>query len=152
MKHAIIYPLLCLILISCETKAGSGALIGGAGGALIGGVAGGGTGALIGAGAGAVGGAIIGAALDASDREKLDDSTRRRYDSGEPLTVSDVVKMHEAKIDDDKIIGALNGNGTYSLTSDDVEKLKKAGVSKKVIKAMRENNINNSGKKYENFD
>ena len=62
MKHTIIYPLLCLILISCETKAGSGALIGGAGGALIGGVAGGGTGALIGAGAGAVGGA--------RDREK----------------------------------------------------------------------------------
>jgi hypothetical protein len=135
------YPILCLALLSCETKAGSGALIGAGGGAIIGGAFGGGTGALIGAGAGAVGGAIIGAALDASDREKLDDQTRNRYDSGEPLTVDDVIKMHKSGIEEDKIIGALQGNGTYSLTSDDVTKLKNAGVSKKVIKAMRENRV-----------
>jgi hypothetical protein len=60
--------------------------------------------------------------------------------------------MHKAGIEHDKIIGAIHGNGTYSLTSNDVEKLNQAGVSKKVIKAMTENNINNPGKKYENFD
>lgn len=143
MKAYFISTLFLLLFSSCETKAGSGALIGGAGGALIGGAAGGGTGALIGAGAGVVVGGITGAALDASDREKLDESTRARYDKGEPLTTNDVIKMHKSGIEDDKIIGALHGNGTYSLTSDDVEKLQKAGVSKKVIKAMRENNINN---------
>ena len=57
----ILIPIISLTCFSCESKAGTGALMGGAGGAIIGGVAGGGTGALIGAGAGAFGGAIIGA-------------------------------------------------------------------------------------------
>lgn len=140
MKH-IVTPFICLILISCETKAGQGAFGGAAAGAVIGGVAGGGQGALIGAGVGAVGGAIIGAALDASDKDKLDRETRNRYEQGEPLTVDDVIKMHRAGIEDDKIIGSLQGNKSYKLTSDDATKLKNAGVSQKVIKAMRENSI-----------
>ncbi len=141
MNRYIAIPLICLSFLSCETKAGTGALLGGGGGAIIGGALGGGTGALIGAGAGAVGGAIIGATLDASDRDKLNDSTRKRYDSGEPLTVDDVIAMYKAGISEDKIIGAINGNGTYQLTSDDVRKLKNVGVSQNVIKSMRENSI-----------
>jgi len=137
----IIIPLICLCFIGCETRAGTGALLGGGGGAILGGALGGGTGALIGAGAGAVGGAIIGAALDASDRDKLGDDTRRRYDAGEPLTVDDVIAMQKAGIGEDKIIGSINGNGTYQLTSDDVRKLKNSGVSQNVIKSMRENSI-----------
>ncbi len=139
----ILVPLICLGLFCCENRAGTGAFMGAGAGAIIGGVAGGGTGALIGAGAGAVGGAIIGAALDSADRSKLDDDTRSRYDQGQPLTVNDVIKMHNAGISEDKIIGAINGNGTYNLTSSDVEKLQKAGISQKIIKAMSENSIYN---------
>ena len=138
MKRAL---LLSVALLACESKAGTGAIVGAGGGALIGGIAGGGTGALIGAGAGAVGGAIIGAALDQADKDKLDSQTRKRYEEGEPLTTNDVIKMHNAEIETDKIIGAIQGNGCYPLTSNDVKRLKKAGVSHKVIKAMRENNI-----------
>ena len=139
----ILFLLISFTLFACESRAGTGAFMGAAGGAVIGGVAGGGTGALIGVGAGAVGGAIIGAALDASDRDRLDDQTRNRYDQGQPLTVDDIIKMHKAGIDEDKIIGAITGNGTYNLTSSDIEKLQKANVSPKVIKAMSENSIYN---------
>ena len=139
--NKLLVPLLCIVFFGCESRAGTGAFMGAAGGAIIGGVAGGGTGALIGAGAGAVGGAIIGAALDSSDRDRLDEDTRNRYDQGMPLTVEDVIKMHKAGIHEDKIIGAIAGNGTFNLTSTDVEKLQKAGVSPKVIKAMSENSI-----------
>lgn len=138
MKRAV---LMCLALLSCETKTGQGAFIGAAGGAVIGGVAGGGTGALIGAGAGAVGGALIGAALDESDKQKLDPDTRRSYEAGEPLTVNAIIRMHEAGIEDKKIIQSLKGNKCYPVTSDDLEKLKGAGVSQDVIKSMRENRI-----------
>ena len=140
--NRLLYPLLILPILGCETKAGTGALAGGAGGAIIGGAFGGGTGALIGAGAGAVGGAIIGASLDASDRAKLDDQTRRNYDEGEPLDVKDVIAMHNAGISDDKIIGALNGNRAKPLTDEKIAKLKNAGVSQKVINSMSENSIN----------
>jgi hypothetical protein len=133
--------LLMISLISCETRTGQGAFGGAAAGAIIGGAAGGGQGALIGAGAGAVGGALIGAALDESEKRSLNDSSRKRYESGEPLLVDDVIQMHEAGISDDKIIGSLQGNGTYPLTSEDVKKLKKAKVSNRVINSMRENTI-----------
>lgn len=55
----------------CESKAGTGALIGAAGGALLGQAIGGNTtGTLIGAAAGAGGGALIGHAMDKSDEKK----------------------------------------------------------------------------------
>ena len=133
--------LLCLFLFSCDTKTGQGAFLGGAGGAVIGGAVGGGQGALIGAGAGALGGALIGATLDASDRERLDQDTKRHYEAGEPLTVDDVIKMNDAGIEPDKIVGAIQGNRCYPLTSSDVKKLKEAKVSSRVIKAMNENHI-----------
>jgi outer membrane lipoprotein SlyB len=128
-------------LTSCETRAGQGAFGGAAAGAVVGGLAGGGQGALIGAGAGAVGGALIGAALDESEKRSLNEKTRNRYEGGEPLLVDDVIDMHNAGISDDKIIGSLQGNGTYPLTSDDVKKLKKANISQRVINSMRENSI-----------
>src|SRR5258708_4898283 len=60
----------------CETKAGTGALVGGAAGAGIGAIIGHnshgrtGSGALIGGAVGAIGGAIIGNEMDKSDRRK----------------------------------------------------------------------------------
>jgi uncharacterized protein YcfJ len=55
----------------CESKAGTGALIGAGGGALLGQAIGGNTtGTLIGAAAGAAGGALIGHTMDKSDEKK----------------------------------------------------------------------------------
>ena len=68
----------------CETKAGTGALVGGAGGAAIGSIIGnqshgrGGEGALIGAGVGAISGALVGNAMDEQDRQKRTRTRIRR--------------------------------------------------------------------------
>src|SRR5437879_10400666 len=62
----------------CETKAGTGALVGGAAGAGIGAIIGHnshgrtGSGALIGGAAGALGGALIGNEMDKADRKRED--------------------------------------------------------------------------------
>lgn len=52
------------LLTSCQTRAQSGALIGGGLGTGIGALAGGGQGALIGAGIGALTGAVVGDSMD----------------------------------------------------------------------------------------
>lgn len=70
-------------VIGCESKAGSGALIGGAAGAGIGAIIGNnshgrtGAGALIGAGVGALSGAIIGGVMDQQDKDRA--RTEERY-------------------------------------------------------------------------
>ncbi len=103
---------LTLFLIGCESKAGTGALagagIGAVGGALI---TGSGSGALIGGAIGAASGAIIGAALDESDRRSLNresPSTVRKIDRGEQLSTDDVKKMTKAGISDDVIISLID--------------------------------------------
>jgi surface antigen len=136
---SIALPLICLT--SCESKAGTGALVGGGlgaiGGAAIGGSAGG---ALIGAGVGAVAGAAIGAALDDSDRKALDresPKTTRKIDRGEPLSTSDVKKMSKAGLSDDVINNQIDAtHSIFHLSSADIIDLKKAGVSQKVINHM----------------
>jgi outer membrane lipoprotein SlyB len=65
----IAYYTLCLITLtllcsSCQTRAGTGALIGGGVGTGVGALAGGGQGALIGAGLGALTGAVVGDSMD----------------------------------------------------------------------------------------
>lgn len=130
-----------LILCSCESKAGTGALVGagvGAGtGALISPTP---AGVLIGAGVGAATGAAIGAALDSSDRDhiqKESPSTMHKIDRNEQLSINDIKKMSEAGISDDKIIGTIHSTGSvFYLSSHDIDSLKKAGVSQRVIDYM----------------
>lgn len=130
-----------IIITSCESKAGTGALVGtGVGmgaGALISPTP---QGVLIGGAVGAVSGAIIGAALDESDRENIRESspkTMNRIDRGEQLSLKDIEKMSEAGIADDKIIGTIHSTGSvYHLSSSDVEDLKSKGVSQRVIDYM----------------
>ena len=75
-------------LLGCQTKAGTGALIGGAGGALVGGVIGSyshqraGEGALIGGAVGAIGGALVGNAMDENDKKERESRYARNYDDG----------------------------------------------------------------------
>src|SRR3954467_6399173 len=95
----------------CETKGGTGALIGAGSGAAIGGLIGSnsharaGEGALIGAGGGALGGALVGNAMDENDRKEAhrrEKEDRAYYErngnypadsySGGPVTTHDVVR------------------------------------------------------------
>lgn len=130
-----------LIVSGCESKAGTGALVGtGVGmgaGALISPTP---AGVLIGGAVGAVGGAMIGAALDDSDRENIQRNspqTMKKIDRGEQLSITDIEKMSKAGISDDKIIGTIHSTGSvYHLSSSNVEELKNAGVSQRVIDYM----------------
>lgn len=138
----LLYSLTAItFLTACESKAGTGALVGAgvgaAAGALISPTVGG---VLIGTAAGAATGAIIGAALDSSDRQNLQENspeTLDRVDAKAPLTLSDIEKMTQLGISDDKIIGTIEStNSVYYLTPKDIEDLKKAGVSDRVIDFM----------------
>lgn len=111
-RQCVVSILSLLSLVSCQTNTGTGALagagVGAVGGALI---TGSGTGALIGAGVGAATGALIGAALDESDRRSLDresPSTTRKIDRGEQLSTDDVKKMTKAGLSDDVIISQID--------------------------------------------
>lgn len=136
----VVFALGTALLASCESKAGTGALVGAGGGALIGGVAGGGTGALIGAGVGAVGGAIIGYTLDEHDRavmESRSPQTLKKIDNGEQLSLQDVKNMSRNGLSDETIMNQIKAtNSTYRLTADEIISLKKAGVSERVIDYM----------------
>jgi outer membrane lipoprotein SlyB len=126
---------------SCESKTGTGALIGaGAGtvaGALIGGNA---TGALVGAAIGAGAGALIGYALDENDRSKLQQSspqTVQRIDNKQQLSIDDIKAMSKAQISDDVIISQIKATGSvFRLATDQIVSLKDVGVSQRVIDYM----------------
>ena len=142
MRHMVITGLWigALALTGCESKAGTGALVGAGVGVGAGALIGGGGGALIGGAAGAVGGAIVGHLLDEEDQENLQRSspqTLKKIDRGEQLSIKDIEKMSNSGISDDKIIGVIDSTGsTYHLTSSDVAKLHNAGVSQRVIDYM----------------
>ena len=129
-----------MTLISCESKAGTGALAGAGIGAVGGGLIGGGTGALIGGAVGATTGAVIGASLDASDRsslEKQSPRTLKKIDNGEKLSPDDIKKMSRAGINDEVIISQIDAtNSIFYLSSADIIDLKKSGVSQRVINYM----------------
>jgi len=139
-KNLIITVLFALSLTSCQSKAGTGAITGGAIGAGTGAVIGGGKGALIGGAAGAIGGAIIGAALDEQDKkimEKTSPRTVERMDRGEPLTINDIIKLSQGGISDETIIRYIQvSRTTYNLSQAQINRLQEAGVSQRVINYM----------------
>jgi outer membrane lipoprotein SlyB len=129
-----------LMATGCETKTGTGAIAGGGLGALTGGLIGGGKGALIGGAVGAIGGGLVGAALDEQDRKIMEQSSPRtveRMDRGEPLTISDVIKLSQGGVSDESIIRYLKKTeSTYNLSQAQINRLKDAGVSQRVINYM----------------
>jgi hypothetical protein len=145
-------------VVGCESKAGTGALIGAGGGALAGGAIGSmsharaGEGALIGAGIGAIGGALIGHSMDESDKKKNQDRyAERDYDrrhstasgSGAPQTTGvskgDIIAWTQQGTRDDLIIDRIERSGTvFHLTAADESDLRDRGVSESVIRAMRD--------------
>ncbi|HYE17096.1 MAG TPA: glycine zipper domain-containing protein [Tepidisphaeraceae bacterium] len=144
----------------CETKAGTGALVGGAAGAGIGAIVGNNTGrghtaggALIGGAIGAIGGALVGNEMDKADREKERDrqyreeryyrdsgDRARRYESrAETCTPRDVVAWAQRGDRDADIIDRIDRAGvTFALSARDENHLRNAGVSEDVIRHMKD--------------
>ena len=119
----------------------SGALAGGATGAIAGSLARGhGPAPLIGAAVGAVVGGLIGHGMDQTQEARLRvqaPQTLQRLEQSQPLTVTDVKALAQAKISDDLIISQIRNSRTvYQLRTVDIIELKNAGVSEKVIDFM----------------
>lgn len=131
------------LITGCESKTGTGVLVGGASGAAIGGIVGGGQGALIGGAAGVIVGGLIGAYLDNQEAKNLKEQspqTYRRVDNGEKLSVNDIINLSKANVDDDKVINLIQKTDShYMLNSYQIDKLRDAGVSEKVITYMMYN-------------
>lgn len=142
MKRSICILFSIIAFSSCTTNTGTGVFTGGALGAGIGGIAGGGTGALIGSAAGAIAGGFVGAVLDQQDRKVMEQSSPRtidRMDRGEPLTLSDVIKLSQGGVSDDAIIIYLReSKSRYNLSQTQIRRLQDAGVSQRVIQFMAE--------------
>ena len=140
MKKIMVVLLLGLMMSSCATKTGTGALAGGAIGAGTGGLIGGGRGALIGGAVGALSGGLIGAALDEQDRrimERTSPRTVNRMDRGEPITINDVIKLSQGGVSDDTIIRYIRDTRTsYNLSQAQIRRMQQAGVSQRVINYM----------------
>ena len=139
--RAITLGLVALTLVSCETKTGTGALVGAGAGALAGGLIGGNaTGALVGAGVGALAGGLVGAALDEQDRKIMQQnspSNLNKIDNKEQLSLYDVKEMAKNGLSDNVIVGQIKStNSVFHLTSEEIIDLKKSGVSEPVIEYM----------------
>jgi len=132
--------LVSFVMVSCQTKTGTGALAGGALGAGTGALIGKGKGALIGGAVGAIAGGLVGAALDEQDRQIMERRSPRtidRMDRGEPLTISDVIKLSQGGVSDDTIIRYIRESGTtYNLSQSQIDRMREAGVSQRVINYM----------------
>ena len=146
------------LIAGCETKAGTGALIGAGAGAAAGGIIGSysharaGEGAAIGAAAGAIGGALIGHAMDKNDEKKARE--REKYDSrrdsgyyydskssssASKITKRDIIAWSDDGVKDEVIIDRIDRSGqVFRLTAAEQNELRDAGVSEKVIRAMKD--------------
>ncbi|MCH9630127.1 MAG: hypothetical protein S4CHLAM37_01200 [Chlamydiia bacterium] len=129
-----------IALTSCESKTGTGALVGGGVGAGAGALIGGGKGALIGGAVGVVGGAIVGHLLSEDEHkevQKQNPRTAQRVERGEPLSVNDIISLHKSGLGDRKIMDLIDKTGsTYELSTSNVHRLERAGVSDRVINYM----------------
>jgi uncharacterized protein YcfJ len=131
------------LVTGCESNTGTGVLLGGVSGAAIGGIAGGGTGALIGGAAGVIAGGLIGSYLDNQEQKRLKEQSSQTYgrvDKGDHISVNDVINMSKADIPDDKIIQYIKDSKTrFNLNSYQIDKLREAGVSERVVNYMMYN-------------
>lgn len=82
----------------------------------------------------------ISAFLDTQDRKVMERSSPRtldRMDRGEPLTLSDVIKLSQNGVHDDSIIQYMQSTkSSYHLSQTQVRRLQDAGVSQRVIDFM----------------
>ena len=149
-KTAFAWLVVCGLLVGCQTKAGTGAVIGGGTGALAGGIIGnhnghGAGGALIGGAIGALTGGLIGHSMDKSDEkdrqaEERNNSYRSSYGPAPAkVTKEEVADWSRRGVRDDIIIDRIDRSGTvFTLNGADENRLRDAGVSEDVIRAMKD--------------
>lgn len=135
----IVFMALTLAAAGCETT-GENTKRGAIGGAVVGSIAGGVIGhqmgrgiegALIGGTVGALGGGLVGSSIDQK-------RTKEEIMSGqEKLGISDVIVLGQSGMTDDAIIDKIARTGSvYNLSVEEIEALKKQGVSNRVINYM----------------
>lgn len=147
---------ICAGIVGCESKAGSGALIGGGTGALVGGVIGNNShgrtaeGALIGGAIGAIGGGLVGHGMDEKDKKAEQRDYERDYDrrngaqpqwreSSGAITKSEVITWTDQGVRDDIIVDRIDRSGiVFRLSAADQNDLRDHGVSESVIRAMKD--------------
>lgn len=121
--------LAALIFCGCSSKASTGAVSGGGAGVSVSGAA-----------SGATSTGILGASLDEQDRKIMEQSSPRtveRMERGEPLTVNDIIKLHEGSVSDDMVIRYIHDTKTsYNLSQAQIRRLQEAGVSQRLINYM----------------
>jgi hypothetical protein len=134
-------------VFGCESNAGTGAIVGGVGGAAVGGLIGSnsharaGEGALIGAAAGAIGGALIGHSMDKNDEKAKRKEDEKQYRDAQPqvsrVSTSDVIDWSRNGTKEDVIVDRIQRSGATFVSSADEKQMKAAGVSDRVIGAMK---------------
>ena len=146
MKYVFYLSVLTVFLMGItgcaenKTRIGEGAGIGGLLGAAAGGIIGhqsghGWEGALIGGAAGATGGAVVGAQIPKDHQARAAQTTNQ---AGAPVTMQQVVDWTKQGMSGDDIISKIKAaNASYPLTADDIDYLRKQGVSQRVIEAMQ---------------
>ncbi|MFA5090067.1 MAG: glycine zipper domain-containing protein [Candidatus Omnitrophota bacterium] len=121
---------------SNKTRVAEGAGIGSVVGAVAGGVIGhqgghGVEGALIGGAVGAIGGAAVGAQIKKPTQDAQTQTSAQ-------LSMQQIVDLTKKGVSSDEIISKIKAaNPKYSLTADDIDYLKKQGVSQRVIETMQ---------------
>jgi len=124
---------------SNKTRVAEGAGVGGVVGALAGGIIGhqtgsGVEGALIGGALGAGTGALVGSQINKPEQNTASTAVSAQNQ----VTVQKIVEMTKQGINSDEIISKVkSSNSKYSLTADDLDYLKKQGVSQRVIETMQ---------------
>jgi len=119
-----------------KTRVSEGAGIGGAVGAVAGGIIGYQSGhplegAAIGGAVGAGTGAVAGAQIDKP-------TANTQAQASTPITMQQIVDWTRQGVSNDEIIYKIKAaNPKYSLTADDIDYLKKQGVSQRVIETMQ---------------
>ena len=143
MKNLFFAVFVSLILTGCAdmTRTQSGALTGGMLGATAGAMMGDSGGdALAGAAIGAVAGGLIGNALDEQQQATLqreNPATYQRVYEGQPLTISDIIALSKAGVNDSVIMSQIDATKTvFRLSSLQIINLKDTGVSQRVINYM----------------
>ena len=142
-KGSVLVMLLSLGLFGCaenQTRIGEGAGIGGILGAGVGAIIGhqsgnGGAGALIGGAVGAGSGALIGSQITKNPPVMESNQT---VSSVSQVTIGQIIDWTRDGISSDIIIQRIQSTRTvYSLTNDDLDYLRKQGVSQRVIETMQ---------------
>ncbi|MFI5379128.1 MAG: glycine zipper domain-containing protein [Tepidisphaerales bacterium] len=143
LSAAVFLIAIGLLSAGCETKAQTGALVGGAGGAAVGAGIGSmshsraGEGALIGGAVGAVGGYIVGNEMDKKDQRDRERTADRSQPDSQRVTSKQVIQWNQQGVKDEIIIDRIQRSGA-KLRSNDETALRDAGISDDVIRAMKD--------------